>query len=441
MTEHEIIILLQEAFANKKYRKEIPIELILGAVNRKDLADVIIKAGGKKLAAIQIVRSTAIERLASTFVTELYFNYNIRYYVYTDGKIFLVFDRFDDPKKSKVLDLKKFVLQINTPIGSKYLNAIKTRVSEMFIEEYSNYRGENPQLRKYLHEQQTRIQHELKLSSSYELFFEGAKENSQSFEQWFFRYLVDNQLNVNAKFYRYCSFNRAFDVACNNSIAMHGLPGMNDTTEPNYVDNYINSSNEKVWEMSDRSREAINNRFIISCTTIRDELLPWRLYGEDGKGACIEFNVKENSNKKFYLGLVKYADTRGKIPELDYLKALVKRIKDDLLLDIRFVLLYVWRHFFKPNGYEYEKEVRLLYVHEKKDALPEKRWLVAEPYAIVNPFVVFNFNEPNFPIDISEIILGPKKSEIDLNTSQLKQMLLEKRKTYTITKSSVQVYR
>jgi hypothetical protein len=362
--------------------------------------------------------------------------------VFTDGSVFYVFDRFDKPNEYSKLGLVSFYEKVLLPLRGKYLDEIKERVALIFLEEFLPFGNQLPQFHNFFGENSSKIKRELKLSSKYELFFENAKQDLTSFEQLFFRLLINNQTQLPSKIYRYCSFFRAFDVINTDSIALHGLPGMNDTTEPNYVDNYINSTNEKVWEMSEVSREAINNRFIISCTTIKDELLPWRLYGEDGKGACLELKIKKgksNSGRTYYLGRVKYADVHGKIPELEYLKAVVKRIKDTLLLDIRFVLLYVWRHFFKPYAYTYEQEVRLLYVNH--DNKPEKKWLMAEPYGIINPYVVFSLNDKEFPLQISEIIVGPKKNEIDLNISQLKQLIKEKGRNYRVSKSQVQVYR
>ncbi len=115
-------------------------------------------------------------------------------------------------------------------------------------------------------------------------------------------------------------------------------------------------------------------------------------------------------------------------------------VKRALIIDVKFVLLYVWRHFFKPNAYEYEKEIRLLYIHQSASPI-QKKWIVAEPYSIVNPMVIFDVADPSFPLDIEEVMLGPQRQERSLNVFQLEQMLLEKGRNIEVTTSEHKVYR
>lgn len=55
--------------------------------------------------------------------------------------------------------------------------------------------------------------------------------------------------------------------------------------------------------------------------------------------------------------------------------------------------------------------------------------------------VIFDLNKNEFPLKITEVMLGPKRAERQLNRSQLKQMLREKGKTIDITESARNVYR
>jgi hypothetical protein len=169
--------------------------------------------------------------------------------------------------------------------------------------------------------------------------------------------------------------------------------------------------------------------------------MQWRLYGDDAKGACIKFETKATlkTSQRFYLGKVKYANEQNQHPELLFIKDIIRRIRQELFFDIKFVLLYVWRHFFKPKEYNYEGEIRLLYIHRKGER--EKKWIIAQPYSIVNPMVIFDLNKNEFPLKIKEVMLGPKRAERQLNKSQLKQMLSEKGKTMDITESERNVYR
>ncbi len=101
--------------------------------------------------------------------------------------------------------------------------------------------------------------------------------------------------------------------------------------------------------------------------------------------------------------------------------------------------MYVWRHFFKPHDYDYEKEIRLLYIHQKTDR--EKKWIIGEPYSIVNPMVIFDLSKNEFPLKITEVMLGPKRLERDLNKSQLEQLISEKKRGIDVTESVKNVYR
>ena len=247
--------------------------------------------------------------------------------------------------------------------------------------------------------------------------------------------------DVPDRIYRYAAFDRVFQILDDGKIAMLGLPGMNDTTEPNYIDNYLNDTDDSFWEMPSQSIAAINRRFIMSCTELEDDLLQWRLYGENAKGACISFDTKKTlkTSQRFYLGRVKYADVNGEHIELRLIKNIITAIREQLMLDIRFVLMYVWRHFFKPNEYEHEKEIRLLYIHKKDDR--SKKWIIAQPYSIVNPMVIFDMSKNEFPLKIQEITLGPLRPESKLNKSQIEQMLSEKGKRIAVNESERNVYR
>ena len=136
---------------------------------------------------------------------------------------------------------------------------------------------------------------------------------------------------------------------------------------------------------------------------------------------------------------VKYANEQNQHPELLIIKEIIRRVRQELFFDIKFVLLYAWRHFFKPIEYNYECEVQLLYIHRKEER--EKKWIITEPYSTINPMIVFELKKNEFPLKISEVMLGPKRAERQLNRSQLKQMLSEKEKTIEITESNRNVYR
>jgi hypothetical protein len=437
MLHKEVIQSLHELFSSKTYHAD-KIEITLPKQTGGYAPDVIIKAGNTNIAAIEIKTSNALKREARRFNNDYYFQFKVRFFVYTDGQEFIIFDRFQNTKTGKQADLKRFSDIITESLSTDTTDKIKKDVIDIFLDEATKKQDSLPQIKQLIINNKNRIYDELKISNDYKLYFEGGKTDLNSFENQFFINLLDNK--VTGKFYRYCSFERIFEDLNNKTIAMLGLPGMNDTTEPNYIDNYLNDTNDHFWELPHQTIEAINRRFILSCTTLRDNLLQWRLYGDNAKGACIEFKVKSKLKEKerFYLGKIKYANSNDEHYELVFLKRIIDKIKRQLGLELRFVLLYVWRHFFKPKEYEHEKEVRLLYL--PKQGTVARNWILAEPYAIVNPMVLFNIDE--FPLEITEIILGHKSAERELNKVQLKQMLNDKGLSgIVINESTTKVYR
>ena len=66
----------------------------------------------------------------------------------------------------------------------------------------------------------------------------------------------------------------------------------------------------------------------MSCTVHYDDLMQWRLYGDDAKGACIKFVTKATlkTSQRFYLGKVKYANEQNHHPELLFIKEIIKKL-------------------------------------------------------------------------------------------------------------------
>jgi hypothetical protein len=437
MEEKEIIELLKSLLGDSRYGEE-PFEFIIEKHFDGYRPDLIIKAGKTNIAAIEIKSSNTLNRAITNFTTDFYFLFKVRYFIYTDGLTFYFFDRFTNPKEKIKTDNKGFVTRLTRQISIYSLRKLKLAVSRI-IEKQIEKDNQFPKLNDLLKNSSNKITRELKLSSDYTLFFEGGKTDVDSFEHKFFVGLLDN--DVPESIYRYCAFDRAFEILNDGTIAMLGLPCMNDITEPNYIDNYFYDTDDKFWELPPQSIAAINRRFIMSCTLHNDDLMQWRLYGDDAKGACIKFETKATLkiSERFYLGKVKYANKKNQHPELLFIKQITQRIRQELFFDIKFVLLYVWRHFFKPKEYNYEGEIRLLYIHRKGER--DKKWIIAQPYSIVNPMVIFDLHKNEFPLKIKEVMLGPKRAERQLNKSQLKQMLSEKGKIIDITESELNVYR
>ena len=244
---------------------------------------------------------------------------------------------------------------------------------------------------------------------------------TKSEEQSFFEKI----LSINEKtIYRYVSFETLFQTIKNKTYRMLGLAGMNDRTELNYFDNFLG----KVNEVDN------NNKYISSCSLLKDDLTMWRLYGDDGRGVCLAFNVHDVSSC-FHLYKVDYGDEPKKHKHLD----VIKRLHDNGFV---FNDSEIWKRFFKPYEFSSEEEVRLLFIDDFTNKSIGRDWVKTFDNSIINPVIDFPLTESSFPLQLSEIILGPKFPEEVLNSYQLNQMLKSRGiKINNIEPSTIKCYR
>jgi len=219
---------------------------------------------------------------------------------------------------------------------------------------------------------------------------------------------------------------------------------MNDKTECYYADRYIsNRGDEKVKDALSTSYEELNACQISSCTDIKmsDNLSMWRMYGDDAKGVCLKFKIKKHllDAKHFYLYHVSYADKYGH-KELDMIARLSELKIGDYVFE--FNTWYLWKHFFKPVFYKEENEVRLLYFQQKGDQL---KWIKAGE--VMAPVIEFNIEKDKneYPLVLSEIMLGPKFPEANTNTVQIgywkKLQRIEEEEPCKVVQSRIEGYR
>ncbi|OYU83372.1 MAG: hypothetical protein CFE24_11750 [Flavobacterium sp. BFFFF2] len=226
----------------------------------------------------------------------------------------------------------------------------------------------------------------------------------------------------------------------NTSFRMNGIVGMNDKTEISYVDDYLNDFNNDVSNLHHNTISAINNRYISSCSqsSLNDNLTMWRLYGDDSKGACMIYKIqRENIKNHVLLHKVSYADRDRNHPQLEFLKLTINDIKNILGLKFVYQKLRYWQHFFKPFDYSTEKEVRLLVIDSDEIPIEKRDWMLTDSHSIIAPYIDIKLNHPEFPLILSEIILGPKCPEIKVNKFQLEELLRRKKsELFTGNKSS-----
>ena len=154
----------------------------------------------------------------------------------------------------------------------------------------------------------------------------------------------------------------------------------------------------------------------------------WRLYADDSKGVCLELKVlPEQLDTNFILKKICYGKVGNIHSELELIKSIRSKLKDELNIDFEFKTLNTWKHFFKPYDYAVEQEVRLLYLHNNSYVLPKKDCVLTTSHQILNPFVDFILNDPIMPIRLTRIVLGPKCPENKINKKQFQQYIRELR--------------
>ncbi len=228
------------------------------------------------------------------------------------------------------------------------------------------------------------------------------------------------------KFYRYLSLDSAFLTINNKKISFSGVVGMNDTTEVDYVENYLFKhtidDKKKHW----RHIERLNEKYIISCTTLEDDLTFWRLYGDDFKGAFFELQLQE-PNPMYIIKKVHYAKKNGKDSVLDLIKDVYNYLYINFGIKLVFKNIETWKHFFKPNEYEVEQEVRVLFITNDSS---KREWNLTNSHKILNPFMFIDMEE--LPFKINKIYLGRKNTFYLTNEYQFQQLLRDRKLNHSI---------
>ena len=362
--------------------------------------DICIYKNNQILALIEIAPNSQWMNEKKPFVPQWLEKTNATYGIITDGKTFLLISKND-----KTVNFKQKKIESLLRILKR-----KQRLSKS-----------QEKIKKC-----AEIIKKFKLGSPFQKAISLNKDNQICFiennELLFFKSLLSLEKRKKT-IYRYTSLKSLFLTLKENKYRMCGLAGMNDKTEKDYFDNYIGHSSE-----------VENNIFISSCSLLKDDLTMWRLYGDDGKGVCLAFEIQKNISKEFNLLKIDYGTNSKKHEKIDLLKEL-------LSCNFLFKDLNKWKHFFKGFEYKKEREIRLLFCNNTSNNSIEKNWVITDNNNIINPVADLPLNE-DFPLKLKSIRLGPKFPEAILNKNQLKEMLndknLQKVKVY---KSKITSYR
>jgi hypothetical protein len=238
------------------------------------------------------------------------------------------------------------------------------------------------------------------------------------------------------EFYHYTSFQTLFAILNSNSIQMSAISGMNDKSEMIFPDELLGINTA----LDSKKIEAMNRRFIMCFTDQRDHLNQWRLYGDNGAGVAIGFKYKSPKLSKHYLvfGKVFYGHMLFQL-----MSHLIADIWKTIGCKFRFRRIYLWKNFVKVEDYREESETRLLQFNRERTPKFKSKHsdFKVNSYGILTPYVTFKLNDENLPLELTEVILGPKCSEGNLNLEQLNYFKNKKKLKFNISKSLKTHYR
>lgn len=344
------------------------------------------------------------------------------------SNIIFVNDKYKKSEDHIEMSFNQFVETISNPDTIKFGDSEKQKIKKMFLEIQEELLSDNLELRNFIKRKEFINSLSLK-ENSFSCFFEDNKTGISEFENQFFIALLGKF--TDKQICRYTTVNTIFSMLNYMSFRMNGLVGMNDKSEVNYVDTYFKGIEKPLIEEHHSRISALNRRYITSCASInkKDDLTMWRLYADDSKGVCLTFDVNtKRTNDHVLIQKVKYADKNGKHPELEYILTLQNRISNVLGFYFQFRKLGIWKHFFKPYEYEIEDEVRLMVIDDDKIPKIKTDWVLTFTHNILNPIIDFQLNSSVFPIQLKEIMLGPKCPEQEINKVQFEEMLRRKRR-------------
>ena len=270
------------------------------------------------------------------------------------------------------------------------------------------------------------------------------------FEFQFFDVLLPS-LNPKTKFYRYGSLQLCFYLAKDKTMTLSGLSGMNDTSEINYVESYLGLTPTPNQLHSINYLKNLNSKFIMSASTLEDDLNQWRLYGNDSTGVCLELEMKDCNINNFYVKAISYGkrwsnkSSNGEVIhenrhfELDILRAFQNAIYKLYNFTFVFKSFDIWKHFFKSYEYEVEREIRVLYIKTDEDNNAKLDWVLTHSHNILNPVLFFQYQ--NLPFKINKVLFGSKAPEVNVNIQQFEYLTQSKGINITFSKSQIKNYR
>lgn len=374
-------------------------------------------------------------------------NIPFKYYILTNGLQSYVLNTFNGKVEQfhSVSDLVNYVIKIPS---YQEISERKTAISKAIIGSIATFYDKHNIINGKSYQKYTRIRQYL----SYETIADNLNfdqdgqfftltndiRDLNNFENGLFNLILDD-LRPYTKVYRYTTLDTVFATLNNLSLRMNGIAGMNDISEVEYVDHYLDNT-FNIYS-NPKELKTLNKRFISCCSTLSDNLNQWRLYGDDCKGACLVFKVSGGFKLPgLQLKQISYGSKINGLNfhlELELIKFILDEVKVKTGQLLKFRTLEIWKHFFKPYEYKEEKEVRLLLILSASSSIKgegqdtpvhnlKKEWNLTASHKILAPYVTVPLFDKILPIQLEKVVLGSKCSERVLNQQQFQLFLTEK---------------
>ena len=172
-------------------------------------------------------------------------------------------------------------------------------------------------------------------------------------------------------FLHYTSLQGLISILKSRRIRLYDFNNFNDPTEFIYANRYFqNFSDDK------ELREYKRQFFALSLCDYSDELVNnninlWRLYADNGKGACITFEVEQDNISKlhdFAFGRIKYNPTPERIKELEEILERDAKFQKENNFRCNNLpdLIAPLCCFYKSDLFKIENEVRLFHFSKRR---------------------------------------------------------------------------
>ncbi len=175
----------------------------------------------------------------------------------------------------------------------------------------------------------------------------------------------------NNKFLHYTSLQGLIAILKSQKIRLYDFNNFNDPTEFIYANKYFRNFEDKTY-LKEYKRQLFGLSLCeFNEDTVNNNIDLWRLYADNGKGACITFEIEEENIKSLYdfsFGKINYKSNSQNISELDEIINRDMRFQKDNdfkcsnLSDVIAPLCC----FYKSDLFEIENEIRLFHFSERQ---------------------------------------------------------------------------